>query len=416
MKQADKSVAPKSTLKAFMFSLGCTSGIVAMSAPSYTMAADAIHWSGFFTGAFSQSDNEYPYGRFYSISDKGSYLSDSRLGLQGSANVNEQIALTTQLVAKNNNDNFDVNANWLYAQIKATPAAQVKLGRMQQPIYLFSSQLEAGYSLPWVRAPQEVYEQQFFNDYTGIEASYKTYVASHDVSVSLLHGVQDNHITAGILGVAFGSEEPLVEHMKSDDYLGLALQIDGEFYRFKVAGVKQTLDIEIDPVAVNAFKLDIASCMAALPSTSPRCTHLMNSAALLAGGQATSGINGDFWSAGLDINLSALRLISEYAVRNVGDFSRKGYYVSGVYRANDQFAPYLTYAAHDTTGQDALDPQKQESMTLGMRYDWLPNTDVKFEVMHVKPLDGTRGLYHVGYVTEEMDAMNAATLALDLVF
>ncbi|HEX4975259.1 MAG TPA: hypothetical protein VFV48_05180, partial [Pseudomonadales bacterium] len=82
MKKSDNSVAPKSTLKAFMFSLGCASGIVAMSAPSYTMAADAIHWSGFFTGAFSQSDNEYPYGRFYSISDKGSYLSDSRLGLQ----------------------------------------------------------------------------------------------------------------------------------------------------------------------------------------------------------------------------------------------------------------------------------------------------------------------------------------------
>lgn len=415
MKQADKSVAPKSTLKAFMFSLGCISGIVAMSAPSYTMAADAIHWSGFFTGAFSQSDNEYPYGRFYSISDKGSYLSDSRLGLQGSANVNEQIALTTQLVAKNTNDNFDVNANWLYAQIKATPAAQVKLGRMQQPIYLFSSQLEAGYSLPWVRAPQEVYEQQFFNDYTGIEASYKTYVASHDVSVSLLHGVQDNEITAGILGKLFGSEEPLVEHMSSDDYLGLALQIDGEFYRFKLAGVKQTLEIGIDPVAVNTFQLDMARCMAA-PSVSPRCAQLMSTAALLGGSSNAPSLNGDFWSAGLDVNLSALRLISEYAVRNVGDFSRKGYYVSGVYRANDQFAPYLTYAAHDTTGQDALDPQKQESMTLGMRYDWLPNTDVKFEVMHVKPLDGTRGLYHVGYVTEEMDAMNAATLALDLVF
>lgn len=411
----ENPVAPAPKLKALMLSLSCASGIVLFSAPSYSLAADSIHWSGFFTGAFSQSDNEYPYGRFYSISDKGSYLSDSRLGLQGSANINDQIALTTQLVAKNINDNFDVNANWLYAQIKATPETQVKLGRMQQPIYLFSSQLEAGYSLPWVRAPQEVYEQQFFNDYTGIEASYKTYVASHDVSVSLLHGVQDNEITAGILGVLLGSEEPLVERMRSDDYLGVALQIDGEFYRFKMAGVKQTLDIGIDPVAINAFQLDIARCMAA-PSVSARCAQLMSTAALLGGSESAPALDGDFWSAGLDLNLGPVRLISEYAVRDIGDFSREGYYVSGIYRLSDVFSPYLTYAAHDTTGQDTIDPQTQESMTLGMRYDWLANAAVKFEVLHANPQEGTRGLYHVGYVTEEMDAMNAATLALDLVF
>lgn len=404
---------PQRQFKTLSLAFACTAGATML--PTASHAVDAINWSGFFTGAFSQSDNEYPYGRFHGISDKGSYLTDSRLGLQGSAAINDQIALTTQLVAKNNNDNFDVNANWLYAQIKASPAVQVKLGRMQQPMYLFSSQLEAGYSMPWVRAPQEVYEQQFFNDYTGIDATYKTYVAAHDVSLSLLHGLQDNEISAGILGKLFASEQPLSESMSSDDYLGLALQIDGDFYRFKLAGVKQTLDIGIDPVAINGFKLDLAQCMATPPPISAKCSTLYSTAALLVGGNAPAGLKGDFWSAGLDMNLSDLRLVSEYTVRAVGDFDRQGYYLSLIYRLNEM-APYVTYAAHDTTGQDAIDPQSQESMALGMRYDWLPNTALKFEVLHVNPQEGTRGLYHVGYVTEEMESMNAATLTLDLIF
>lgn len=402
---------PQWQLNTLSLAFACVAG--ATMAPTTSYAVDTIHWSGFFTGAFSQSDNEYSYGRFHSISDKGSYLTDSRLGLQGSAAVNDQISLTTQLVAKNNNDNFDVNANWLYAQIKAAPNIQVKLGRMQQPMYLFSSQLEAGYSMPWVRAPQEVYEQQFFNDYTGIEATYKTYVAAHDVSISLLHGVQDNEISAGVLGKVFASEQPLTEYMSSDDYRGLALQIDGDFYRFKLAGVKQTLDIAIDPAAVNTFQLDIARCMAT-SSTSAKCSTLYSTAALLGGG-GLGGIKGDFWSAGLDMNLSDLRFVSEYTVRSVGDFDREGYYLSLIYRLNEM-APYVTYAAHDTTGQDTIDPQKQESMALGMRYDWLPNTALKFEMLHVNPQEGTRGLYHVGYVTEEMESMNAATITLDLIF
>mgnify|MGYP001040627333 CR=1 FL=1 len=380
----------------------------------HARAGEGIQWNGFFTGAFSQSDSEYPYGRFYEISDSGSYLTDTRLGLQGTGKVNDKISLTTQLVAKNNRDNFEVNANWLYANIALKPGYTIKLGRMQQPMYLFSSQLEAGYSMPWVRPPQEVYEQQFFNDYTGLEFELKRYVAGHDVTVKLLHGSQENEITAGILGQIFARPEPLVETMSSDDFLGLAIQLEGDFYRLNFAAVKQDLTIGFEQSDLNTFKLDVGGCTTGPTQLSAaQCEQIISSRALLSGGGAA--IDGDFWTAGFDINQLGARLIGEYAHRAIGDFDREGYYLSLMY-AMDKVTPYVTYASHDTKGNDAMDPQTQESFALGARYDWLPNAALKFEVMSVDPQDGTRGLYHVGFVQEEMESMTAATLALDLIF
>ena len=380
-----------------------------------THAGEGIQWNGFFTGAFSQSDSEHAYGRFYEISDSGSYLTDTRLGLQGTGKVNDKISLTTQLVAKNSRDNFELNANWLYANIALKPGYTIKLGRMQQPMYLFSSQLEAGYSLPWVRPPQEVYEQQFFNDYTGLEFELKRYVAGHDVTLKLLHGVQENEITAGILGKIFARSEPLVETMSSDDFLGLAIQLDGDFYRLKFAAVKQELAVGFEQSDLNAFMLDMAACGAGSPTVSAaQCTQLAKSAVLLAEGGSQS-LDGDFWTAGFDIHQFGARLIGEYALRTVGDFDREGYYLSLMYSV-DKVTPYVIYASHDTKGDDSLDPQTQESFSLGARYDWLPNAAVKFEIMSVDPQDDSRGLYHVGFVQEDMESMTAATLALDLVF
>jgi hypothetical protein len=160
--------------------------------------------------------------------------------------------------------------------------------------------------------------------------------------------------------------------------------------------------------------LDLAACQASLPAVSAICAHQFNSAALLSGGGSQT-LDGDFWTAGFDVNQFGARLIGEYALRSIGDFDREGYYLSFMYQV-DKVTPYVTYASHDTKGDDSLDAQAQESFTVGARYDWMPNAAVKFEVMSVDPQDGTRGLYHVGFVEEEMESMTAATLALDLVF
>ena len=403
----------RSQFRAAAFSLGCLVSAGHVQAASQEAG---LQWNGFFTGAFSQSDNEYPYGRFYSISDSGSYLTDTRLGLQASARVNDKVTLTTQLVAKNSQENFHLSANWLYANVNIAQNFAAKLGRMQQPIYLFSSQLEAGYSLPWVRPPQEVYEQQFFNDYTGLELSWKSYVAGHDMVVKLLHGVQDNSLSAASLGIVFAKDEPQPEMITSDNFFGLALQIDGDFYRINIAGVKQDLSIGFPSEVTNGFKLDLAACGAGSPTmTAAQCARLFQTATLLSGGSSAE-FNGDFWSIGVDAQKFGARVVAEYALRNMGDFDREGYYVSLMYNV-DKWTPYVTYAAHDTGGDDALDPQAQQSLALGARYDWMANTALKFEVMNVDPQDGTRGLYHVGFTGDkDMESMTAATVALDIVF
>ena len=405
--------------RAAAFSLACL--VSAGHVQAISQEAD-LQWNGFFTGAFSQSDNKYPYGRFYSISDSGSYLTDTRLGLQASARVNDKVTLTTQLVAKNSDENFHLNANWLYANINVSQNFAAKLGRMQQPIHLFSSQLEAGYSLPWVRPPQEVYEQQFFNDYTGLELSWKSYIAGHDVAVKLLHGVQDNSLSAAVLGILFAKDEPQPEFLKSDNFVGLAVQFEGDFYRINLAGVKQDLSIGFPSEVMNGFKLDLGACgagpvaMQAAGLTANQCGRLSQTVALLSGDTGGTEIYGDFWSIGVDAQKFGVRLVAEYALRNLGDFYREGYYVS-LMRNVDKWTPYVTYAAHDNGGEDMLDPQAQQSIALGARYDWMANTALKFEVLNADPQDSTRGLYHIGFTNgKEMESMMAATVALDIVF
>lgn len=378
------------------------------------LASEGLQWNGFFTGAYSISDNEHPYGRFYGITDSGSYLTDTRLGLQGSARINDRVSLVTQLVAKNNNDNFEVNANWLFAKVAVMPGFSVKLGRMQQPVYLFSSQLEAGFTIPWVRPPQEVYEQQFFNDYTGVDIQLQSYFAGHDVTLSVIHGVQNNEITSSTLGSLFALDNPVGQTQSSDNYRGMVLQLEGDFYRLKFAAVRQDLSVQVDKVAVNGFKIDVVECEAALPTVTPECENITFTKSRLGNGGDVS-VNADFWTLGFDASQYGARVVGEYAVRTVDEFDREGYYLSFMYQVED-VTPYFTYASHDTTGKNVLDHQVQDSTAVGVRYDWLPGTALKLEILQVNPKGETRGLYHIGFVQDSMKSMTAATLALDLAF
>ncbi|MBL4869190.1 MAG: hypothetical protein JKY67_22745 [Pseudomonadales bacterium] len=388
--------------------LGTTTGQMAS-------ADSSIRWNGFFTGAYSQSDNEYSYGRFYQITKEGSYLSDTRLGLQGTAKINEKVTLTTQFVAKNNRDNFAVNANWLFANLTLKPGLDLKLGRMQQPIYLFSSQLEAGYSTPWVRPPLEVYEQQFFNDYTGIELQFKKYLFEHDITLKLIHGVQNNNITSPTLANVFGVLKPIDEELSSDDYVGVVLQFEGDFYRVSVAGVNQTLKVSLDPVALNTlFRQTTTECLTA----SSECLRLTAVNAVITSrfdGTETA-VDGDLWSIGIDMKISGIRLISEYVQRTVSTFTRQATYVSLLY-ATGATTPYLTLGYHNTKGEDSIDPQTQSSIALGLRYEWMANTAFKIELLNADPKDGNRGLFDVGYTGDvTMESLNSITIALDMIF
>jgi len=83
---------------------------------------------------------------------------DSRLGGQVSAEIDSHWSAVVQVVAEQRWDNrYTPALEWANVRYAFTPAFSVRVGRIALPTFLMSNTRKVGYTLPWVRTPNAVY-------------------------------------------------------------------------------------------------------------------------------------------------------------------------------------------------------------------------------------------------------------------
>ena len=122
--------------------------------------------------------------------DTKSFRPDSNFALQIDSDLGDDLSITVQLTARGGN-NFEIEAEWLYATYALSPQFTAAIGRQRLPFYMYSNFLDLGYAYHWIRPPVEVYGEGV-STYEGLSGLYKGFVGDWDYELMAYIGAIHN--------------------------------------------------------------------------------------------------------------------------------------------------------------------------------------------------------------------------------
>ena len=145
--------------------------IAALLASAGAAHADDLSVTGFATltagKAYSGYDGQfmdaqcpcfignYEHGAVYE-KNEWSATRESLAGLQLKYQLTDKLSATAQAVWRASRPS-KLDVDWAYLSYDVAPDTTVQVGRRRLPIYAYSDSVYIGYSLPWVRVPQDIY-------------------------------------------------------------------------------------------------------------------------------------------------------------------------------------------------------------------------------------------------------------------
>jgi hypothetical protein len=135
-----------------------------------------------FVSSISQADGA-GYSRSWSAEV------DSRVGAQVTAHITSQLSAVLQLVSEQNYaDSFRPEVEWANIRYQLTPEFDVRIGRIVVPLFLVSETRKVGYSNPWVRPPVEFYNIDPLTSNDGIDLSYRLHLGEVTSTLTAAYG------------------------------------------------------------------------------------------------------------------------------------------------------------------------------------------------------------------------------------
>ena len=135
----------------------------------------SVHFRGFGTAAVGGTDTDRLGFRIANNQRKGltsrwGFDTDSRLGLQLDAEINQTWHAGIQWVARNHaGDFFEQNLDWAYLRWRPKQNLDLRLGRLGLDIYFLSDYRNVGYAYPWIRPPHEFYGSNAIYHFDGAD-------------------------------------------------------------------------------------------------------------------------------------------------------------------------------------------------------------------------------------------------------
>jgi hypothetical protein len=341
---------------------------------------------------------------------------DSRFGAQLTANVTSQLSAVLQLVAEQDfSDRFRPEVEWANIKYQLTPDFDVRIGRINVPLFLVSETRKVGYSNPWIRPPVELYNIDPLTSNDGIDLSYR------------LHLGEVTSILSGAYGRSYRVDFPLQNSVAVRDFHAVFDRIEYGSALFNLAYLAAHLTQ--DP-AIALFQ-DFRAFGSAGDAIADRFEFTNKLATAVSVG--TSYDPGSWFATG------------EWAHFNSHSFSgaRTAWYLSSGVRIA-KFTPFATYSAvtsYPTSNAGlnastlpanlagtvaALDAglnqvlrtvPLQRTESLGARWDFFRNLDLKLQVDHTRLGAGSYGSltniqpgFHLG------GTVNLFSAAIDFVY
>jgi hypothetical protein len=296
-------------------------------------------------------DSTIPKGS--SLSENWSATNDTRIAGHMAAKLSPKVSAVLQVVAEYTAENsYKPEIEWANVKYAFTPDAYIRFGRIAVPTFLNSDNRDVGYTYVWIHPPLELYRQLAITHSDGVDVMYRADIgeAVHTIK-AILYG--ENTL------------ERSTSKSNSKDMWGIFDTIE---YGSTTAHV----------------------------GYQERLSETEN---LQTGATGTWVKNSDL-SAGIQYDPGNWFVISEWIQRE-STYKASAMYVSGGYRVR-KFTPYLTYAQNSpgsflsdspppSSNSIRLAERSQSAISLGVRWDFMRNTDLKLQYDQVKLSDSSNG-------------------------
>lgn len=157
--------------------------------------ADEDHWSlsGFATlGAVRSNTNLGTFaipGQLSGATQSFDFGVDSKIGVQGTYKLNNQLSVTAQLISKKNDqNNWSPKAEWLFGKIQPQANLSFRLGRIGFPVFSVSDFRDVNFANLWTRPPLDVYGQVPLSHFDGADVIWDWPVGNAVLSTQFLMG------------------------------------------------------------------------------------------------------------------------------------------------------------------------------------------------------------------------------------
>ena len=319
-----------------------------------------VTFGGFGSLGFSHStmyygdytlDSTIPKGS--SLSDNWSATNDTRIAGHMAAKLSPKVSAVLQVVAEYTAENsYKPEIEWANVKYAFTPDAYIRFGRIAVPTFLNSDNRDVGYTYVWIHPPLELYRQLAITHSDGVDVMYRADIgeAVHTIK-AILYG--ENTL------------ERSTSKSNSKDMWGI-----------------------FDTIEYGSTTAHFGY--------QERLSETQN----LQTGSTGAWVRNSDLSAGIQYDPGNWFVISEWIQRE-STYKSSAMYVSGGYRVK-KFTPYLTYAQNSpgsflpdspppSSNSIRLAERSQSAISLGVRWDFMRNTDVKFQYDQVKLSDSSNG-------------------------
>jgi hypothetical protein len=309
-----------------------------------------VNHSSMYYGDYTL-DSTIPKGS--SLSEDWSTGNDSRIAAHMAAQFTPKVSAMLQVVSEYHAPNtYEPEIEWANVKYAFTPNAYIRVGRIALPTFLDSDNRDVGYTYVWVHPPLELYRQLSITHSDGVDAMYRADIGETVNSIkALLYGENTLERSSG-------------KSISKDMW-----------------GIFDTIEY------------------------GPTTAHVGYQERLSASQNSQTGVTGAWirnsdLSVGVQYDPGNWFAISEWIQRK-STTNITAMYVSGGYRVN-KFTPYLTYSQNSqgsflpgfpppSSSAIRLANRSQSAISLGVRWDFMRNTDFKFQYDQVKLSDNSNG-------------------------
>jgi hypothetical protein len=367
-------------------------------------AGPQLTLSGYGTAGVVHSDNDQadylvdafkPNGPGYTRRTSADV--DSRLGVQAALQLTTRFSAVVQVLAEQRYDNsYRPDVEWANLKYQLTPDLAVRAGRVVLPVFMVTESRRIGYANPWVRPPVEMYSLVPVTHSDGVDASWRIAPGGFTNTVQVTVGRTESKFP-NAAGFEAGSA-------KVRDLISVNDTFESGFLTLRAIYGSARLTIE----AFEPFG-------DALRQFGPQGIALADKYGVV-------DRRADFVGIGASYDPGQWFLMGEAARFDTHSVvgAKKAWYLSGGYRFG-KLTPYVTYAsikADSNTSDpglslDGLPPQvlptalflnatlnqqlnllpQQNTVSLGMRWDFYKNAALKLQYDRVDLDPGSRGTF-----------------------
>jgi hypothetical protein len=290
------------------------------------------------------------------LSDNWSATNDSRIAGHLAANFSPTVSAALQIDSEYHTGNtFQPEVEFADIKYAFLPNAYIRVGRLTLPTFMEAENRDVGYSYPWVHPPIEVYRQEPITHSDGIDVMYRLQIGEVGNSIKAIYG------TATI----DTNDHPAASTLSSKDLWGIFDTIEYGPTTLHVGYQERETDSEYFLAGVTGARIK-DSDLSVGASYDP----------------------GDWFA------------MSEWIQRK-SIYKTAAMYISAGYRVA-KFTPYLTYSQNSPgsflPGFPAPSPdmlrlanRSQSTVSLGIRWDFMRNTDLKLQYDQVRLSDNSNG-------------------------